>query len=106
MAVAAGKPSLRRSAPPKKTETARVLVVEDNLAVRTLIVELFAHEPEFEVAGEAGSLAEARRMLHDVDVVILDLGLPDGFGGDLIGDLHEIEPGAQVVIFSASLDRS
>jgi DNA-binding NarL/FixJ family response regulator len=40
-------------------------------------------EPDFSIAGQAGSLAEASGMLRETDVGIFDLGLPDGYGGDL-----------------------
>jgi DNA-binding NarL/FixJ family response regulator len=60
--------------------------------------------------GQAGSIAEARGMLeerqHPIDVVVLDLGLPDGYGADLIKELHEKNPQAQALVLSASLDRA
>jgi DNA-binding NarL/FixJ family response regulator len=37
------------------------------------------------------------------DVAVLDLGLPDGNGADLIGDVREFNAGAAVLILSASL---
>jgi DNA-binding NarL/FixJ family response regulator len=43
-------------------------------------------------------------MLEDVDVAVLDLGLPDGSGADLIAQLHAVSPGAQALVLSASLD--
>ena len=41
-----------------------------------------------------------------VDVAIIDLGLPDGYGADLIPELREASPQAQALVLSASLDRS
>jgi PAS domain S-box-containing protein len=84
----------------------RVLLVEDHVAVREAIAAAFRSEPDFEVVGEAGTLAEARRMLGEVDVALVDLGLPDGDGSDLIGVLREAEPGAHAIVLSAGLDRS
>ncbi|MCW3015699.1 MAG: domain S-box protein [Solirubrobacterales bacterium] len=86
--------------------TARILLVEDHAVVRQAIAAMFEHEPDLDVVAQAGSLAEARGMLHDVDVdvAILDLGLPDGRGGDLISDLRDVNPRAQAVVLSASLD--
>jgi PAS domain S-box-containing protein len=84
---------------------ARVLLVEDHTAVREAIAELFAGEPDFEVVGQASTLAEARELLHDVDVAVIDLGLPDGYGGDLIRDLRATSPRAQALVLSATLDR-
>ena len=83
----------------------RVLLVEDHAAVREAIAAAFEREPDFEVTGQAASLAEARAMLRDVDVAVVDLALPDGYGGDLIRQLREVNPEAQALVLSASLDR-
>jgi DNA-binding NarL/FixJ family response regulator len=45
-------------------------------------------------------------MLEDVDVAIIDLGLPDGSGADLIRELSTVEPRAQALVLSATLERS
>jgi DNA-binding NarL/FixJ family response regulator len=39
-----------------------------------------------------------------VDVAIVDLGLPDGYGADFIKELREKNP--QALVLSASLDRA
>jgi DNA-binding NarL/FixJ family response regulator len=45
-------------------------------------------------------------MLDEIfDVAVVDLGLPDGYGGDLIRDLREANPRAQTLVLSASLER-
>src|SRR4051794_3421925 len=84
----------------------RVLLVEDHAAVREAIAAAFRREPDFEVVGEAATLAEARGMLDEVEVAVVDLGLPDGDGSDLIADLRDAEPNAHAVVLSADLDRS
>jgi DNA-binding NarL/FixJ family response regulator len=58
------------------------------------------------VVAQAGSLVEARRHAAAVqfDVAVLDLGLPDGNGADLIAELRRASPGVGVLILSASLD--
>jgi DNA-binding NarL/FixJ family response regulator len=38
------------------------------------------------------------------DVAILDLGLPDGNGADLIADLRGANPDVSVLVLSANLD--
>ena len=86
--------------------TARVLLVEDHTAVRQAIASAFEREAGFEVVGQAASIDEARAMLRDVDVAVLDLGLPDGYGADLIEDLRAVSPRAQALVLSASLDRA
>jgi DNA-binding NarL/FixJ family response regulator/signal transduction histidine kinase len=93
-------------APEPRSEPVRVLLVEDHAAVREAIAVAFRQEPDFEIVGEAGSLAEARSMLNEVDVAVIDLGLPDGYGGDLITELRAANPRAQALVLGASLERS
>jgi PAS domain S-box-containing protein len=86
----------------------RVLLVEDHAAVREAISSAFEQERGFEVVGQAESLAEARRLLADgpVDVAIVDLGLPDGNGEDLIKELGESNQQTQALVLSASRDHA
>ncbi len=84
----------------------RVLSVEDHTAVREAIASALERDAGVEVAGQAASLAEARSMLEDVDVAVVDLGLPDGFGADLIGELRKVNPNAQALVLSATLDHA
>jgi DNA-binding NarL/FixJ family response regulator/two-component sensor histidine kinase len=86
----------------------RVLLVEDHAAVREAIASTLEREAGFRVVGQAGSLAEARSMLgtQPVDVAIIDLGLPDGYGADLVPELKEASPQAQALVLSADLDRA
>ena len=62
----------------------RVLLVDDHAPFREMLAFVFEREPEFEVVGQAGSLAEARLMLEGVDLAVVDLDLPDGTGMDLM----------------------
>ncbi|HSK98889.1 MAG TPA: PAS domain S-box protein [Rubrobacteraceae bacterium] len=87
----------------------RVLLVEDHVTVREAVAASFEWEAGFEVVGQAGSLGAARRLLAEgipVDVAVVDLGLPDGHGGDLIEDLRAANPEAQALVLSVSLDRA
>jgi DNA-binding NarL/FixJ family response regulator len=72
-----------------RSKPARVLIVEDRAPVREAIVSEFETDPDFEVVGQAASLAEAGKMLGLLDIAILDLGLPDGCGADLIPELRK-----------------
>jgi DNA-binding NarL/FixJ family response regulator len=91
---------------PAAADVVRVLLVEDHVAVREAFSAAFARDPRFEVVGEAGSLAKARLLLAGVDVAIIDLGLPDGSGGELIEQLRLASPRAEALVLSASVDRS
>jgi DNA-binding NarL/FixJ family response regulator len=84
----------------------RVMLVEDHADFRDFMTVLLGREPDLEVVAQAGSLAEARNRVAAVrfDVAVLDLGLPDGNGADLIADLRGTNPGAAVLVLSANLD--
>lgn len=89
----------------EELEEIRILLVEDHASLRQAVAALFDQEPEFTVVGQAGSLAEARTMLDGVDVAIVDLDLPDGYGGNLIKQLRDANPHAMVLVLSAYFDR-
>ena len=81
------------------------MLVDDHADFRRLMTAMLHRQPDLEVVAQAGSLAEARKHATAVkyDVVVLDLGLPDGNGVDLIEDVREFNAGAAVLILSASL---
>lgn len=64
----------------------RLLLVDDHPVVRRGLANALRDRPGLEIVGEASTLAEARRLLatRTVDVVLLDLRLPDGLGTDLL----------------------
>lgn len=84
----------------------RVLLVEDHAAFREALAFLLGREPDLEVVAQAGSLAGAREALLDVsfDVAVVDLGLPDGDGRELIGDLRRASPDSSVLVLSATIE--
>jgi DNA-binding NarL/FixJ family response regulator len=82
----------------------RILVVDDNASFRRVFSLGLDHQPDFEVVAQTGSLAEARAMLEGIDVAIIDRGLPDGDGLELIGKLREASPGAEVLVMSATVE--
>jgi two-component system response regulator DevR len=81
-----------------------VLVVEDNVDFRRALVGLLEGQPDIEVVGTAGSLAEAHTMLEGVDVALLDRGLPDGDGLTLVGALRAENPSARVFVISSTAE--
>ena len=85
----------------------RILLVEDHASFRQALAFMFEREGEFVVAGQAGSLAEARAFLRDapggVDVAVVDLALPDGDGFGLIEELSS-RPDVTTLVLSASLE--
>jgi DNA-binding NarL/FixJ family response regulator len=88
------------------TKQIRVMLVEDHFDFRALMEVLLNGQSDIELVAQAGSLAEARdhAARFEFDVVVLDLGLPDGHGEDLIADFRRSNPDVGVLILSASLD--
>lgn len=82
----------------------RVVVVDDHAMVRESIGMALGRSPVIDVVGVAASVAEARRLVDDVDpdVALIDYGLPDATGVDLATELHERRPSVRTVILTAS----
>lgn len=70
----------------------RVLLVEDDPAMRTLLATTLA--ADMFAVKEAGTAREARELAHSwrPAVAVLDVGLPDGDGLDLCAELKRSEP--------------
>ena len=90
----------------EKEEETRILLVEDHASLRQAVASMFDREPGFTVVGQAGSLVEALSMLEGVDVAIVDLALPDGYGGELIKELRSVNPHAMTLVLTAYSDRA
>jgi DNA-binding NarL/FixJ family response regulator len=87
------------------TSKVRVMLVEDHIAFRQVLTFLLRRELDLEVVAQAGSLAQARQMLDTpLDVAVVDLGLPDGDGRELIGELRQRNAGISVVVLSATIE--
>jgi DNA-binding NarL/FixJ family response regulator len=83
----------------------RVMLVEDHVAFRQSLASLLSREPDLEVVAQAGSLAQAREMLHTpLDIAVLDLSLPDGDGRELIGELRQANAGISVLVLTVMLE--
>jgi DNA-binding NarL/FixJ family response regulator len=79
-----------------------LLVVDDHAAFRALARQVL-ESATFNVVGEAATGADGLAMTHELhpDVVILDVGLPDGNGFVLAGDLLRAIPPPAVVLVSS-----
>jgi DNA-binding NarL/FixJ family response regulator len=85
---------------------ARVVLVEGHGAFREALAVMFDREPGFEVVAQAGTVAEAREQLGGIDLAVVEPDLPDGDGAELIGALRATNPGAAVLVLTASPDRA
>lgn len=79
----------------------RVLVVEDLDEPRRWLAELLPQAlPVVRVVDAAASLAQARALMaaHTYGLALVDWGLPDGHGGELIVELLAARPDAVVIV--------
>ncbi|CAN5925352.1 response regulator transcription factor [soil metagenome] len=81
------------------TTNVRVLVVEDDSAIADAVLYCLRRDG-MDVA-HAGTLAAARRATSGRDVVVLDLGLPDGSGFSLIPALRREADGPRVIVLTS-----
>ena len=82
----------------------RILVVDDHVDFRLVLVGMLEGQPDLKVVSQAGSLAEAGTMLEGVDVALLDRGLPDGDGLALTSALRAVNPGARAFVISSTVE--
>jgi two-component system, chemotaxis family, protein-glutamate methylesterase/glutaminase len=94
----AGAPVLRHNGGPRRP--IRVLIVDDSALVRQTLAGILGSDPEFEVAGTAGTaeVALQRIALRRPDVVTLDLELPDMDGFAFLETVMRTNPVPVVVV--------
>lgn len=92
--------SLRSGLTHAGSTAARILHVEDDHDVAQIIDSLTGQEYQIT---HATTLEQAKQLIHKeaFDLLLLDIGLPDGSGLDLLPLLHTHERQIPVVIFSA-----
>jgi len=84
----------------------RVLIVEDNPGDARLITEMLAESGSGVAAESVDTLASAieRLATADIDVALLDLGLPDSQGLETFARLRDAAPGVALVVLTGNSD--
>src|SRR5262245_51851982 len=80
----------------------RLLIVDDHPIFRDGLRGIFAADPAFAVVGEAGNGAEALALVErlGVDVVLMDLRMPEMGGVEAIRRLTQANPAARVLVLT------
>jgi len=88
---------------PKK----RVLLVDDNPVVRSLVRHLIELEPDFEISGEAENGRDAVEKAENLkpDLIILDLVMPVMTGLDAAPLLRKLLPDTRIILFTVQEGR-
>jgi len=74
------------TAPPSKTHT--LLIVEDDPVTREKMTAYFETEGYLIISAESAAETETLIERHDIDLVLLDINLPDGDGLSLARDIR------------------
>jgi DNA-binding response OmpR family regulator len=93
--------ALRRFLPTQAVSKPRILHVEDDADLQHIVATIGRDVADFEVAN---NLAEARAKLalERYNLVVLDIGLPDGSGWELLADLKQLDNEPPVIVLSGS----
>ena len=93
--------AVQRSLKAQSSQRMRVLHVEDDADLHRIIATLGRDVADFDVAS---SLAQAQECLVNsrYDLVVLDIGLPDGSGWDLLPVINALQPAPQVIVLSGT----
>ena len=86
----------------------RILVVDDDDAFRESVCAAIARDDGMVLAAQSNSVAAAREAIRhgDFDVALIDLGLPDGNGIDLIREISRTLPEADVMVVTVFGDEA
>jgi DNA-binding NarL/FixJ family response regulator len=80
----------------------RLVIIEDQTAIREMLVEILAHDENFQLVGQCGDGHAGLQMCLDLnpDVIVLDAKLPSLNGVDLLRRLTKRLPETRVLVFS------
>lgn len=84
----------------------RILIVDDHEVVRMGLRGLLERNPGFTVVGEAGSADEAIQKADEtpVDVVVMDVRMPDGSGIEACRVIRQNHPDTKVIMLTSYAD--
>lgn len=82
----------------------RILIVDDHAVVRKGLVMVLRFDPDFDVVGEAGSVAEAIALAEKLqpDIVLLDRMIPGSSSRQTVREVKSAAPGTRIVMLTGT----
>lgn len=85
----------------------RIMLADDHVLVRSGLKMLLKSEPNFEVTAEANDgkeVLERLRAIPDIDIVLLDISMPEESGLECLRQIRKIRPETKIIILSMHED--
>ena len=107
VALAHGNMPMTRGATPGRRAPIRVLVVDDSLVIRRLVVDSLGGDPDIEVVGQApnGRIALEKVAALAPDAVTMDIEMPEMNGIEAVRLLRRTHPRLPVVMLCTLTER-
>lgn len=85
----------------------RILIVDDSVVIRRMLMDALASDPSFEIAGTAanGRIALSKIPQCNPDIVTLDVEMPEMDGIACLRELRKAYPKLPVIMFSTLTER-
>jgi len=82
------------------TEPISILIVEDEPEFRRRFTQIIENEPSMRLVGVASNKRDAQSLIEreEFDVLLIDLGLPDGNGTELIRAVSQRRPDTDIMV--------
>ncbi|MFC1536308.1 response regulator [Pseudomonadota bacterium] len=78
-----------------------ILIVEDEPVTRDVLIQVVENQPQLKLLAAVENYAEAELSLeHKPNIILVDIGLPDGNGIDLIRQIKQQHPEGFVMVVS------
>ncbi|WP_404451556.1 response regulator [Virgibacillus necropolis] len=86
----------------------KVLIAEDDFRVASIHEEFILKMKDIEIVGKALNAKDTIRLLekYDVDLLLLDIYMPDELGTELLPNIRKIFPKVDVIMITAATDKT